>query len=90
MRASFGAFDRPNFEISPFGLLFDRRIYEPFGEPQYIDSPHRIEGDSAELGGWRTRTLELAVEVSDWIRPAHRIGSGSGYLSAVAPTIVCP
>ena len=66
--------------------------YQPVGTLQYIQSNGQIVGDSDQLRAQRDQTL--AVEILRWqfaqIAMNHAIGCGSGYMSAIAPTGVCP
>jgi hypothetical protein len=66
--------------------------YQPVGTLRYIDHTGRIVPDDPFLRA--ERDLNLALEVIRGHLPQiamdHAIGCGSGYMSAVAPTGVCP
>lgn len=70
----------------------DRFDYQPVGNLRYIESDLRVVDGSTSLQARRDQAL--AVEVLRWqfaqIAENHAIGCGSGYMSAVAPTGVCP
>src|SRR5262249_21491846 len=70
-----------------------RRVdYQPGGVLQYINQSGRVVDDDAMLRS--ERDLDLALEIIRLRFPQlamdHAIGCGSGYMSAVAPTGVCP
>jgi hypothetical protein len=66
--------------------------YQPVGLLRYIDSNGQIADDRDSLRLERDRAL--AVKIAEWrfaqIASNHSIGCGSGYMSAIAPTGVCP
>lgn len=66
--------------------------YQPVGLLQYIESDGRIAPDGDALRSQRDRALALKIVELQWARIAsnHSIGCGSGYMSAIAPTGVCP
>jgi hypothetical protein len=70
----------------------ERFDYQPVGTLQYIESNGQIVGDSDQLR--RQRDQALAVEILRLqiaqIAMNHAIGCGSGYMSAIVPTGVCP
>jgi hypothetical protein len=70
----------------------DRYDYQPVGTLRYIESNGQIVDDSTGLR--LRRDQALAVEILRFhfaqIAMNHAIGCGSGYLSAIAPTGVCP
>jgi hypothetical protein len=85
----------PLSELPWFNDLFTdlRRFdYQPVGTLRYIESNGQIVGDSALLR--LRRDQALAVEIIRFqfaqIAMNHSIGCGSGYMSAIAPTGVCP
>ena len=85
----------PLVDLPWFHDLFadvERFDYQPVGTLQYIESNGQIIGDNPQLR--RQRDQALAVEILRWqfaqIAMNHAIGCGSGYMSAIAPTGVCP
>jgi hypothetical protein len=85
----------PLSELPWFHDLFtnlDRFDYQPVGTLRYIESNGQIVGDDPQLRSRRDQAL--AVEIIrfqfDQIAMNHAIGCGSGYMSAIAPTGVCP
>jgi hypothetical protein len=66
--------------------------YQPVGTLAYIQSNHQIVPDDPTLRG--RRDLELALEVLhghfSLIASEHSISCGAGYMTAIAPTGVCP
>src|SRR5262249_18688045 len=66
--------------------------YQPVGLLQYIKSNGQIVDDSYVLRMERDGTLVLKIVELQWSQIAtnHSIGCGSGYMSAIAPTGVCP
>jgi hypothetical protein len=66
--------------------------YQPVGVLQYINQSGRIVDDDAMLRSERDLTLALEIIRLRFPQIAmdHAIGCGSGYMSAVAPTGVCP
>ncbi len=85
----------PLSELPWFHDLFtdlSRFDYQPVGTLRYIESNGQIVDDSPGLR--LRRDQALAVEILRWqfaqIALNHSIGCGSGYMSAIAPTGVCP
>ena len=74
-----------------FGNL-KRFNYQPVGRLLYINQSGRIVPDDQTLRS--ERDLTLALEIIRLHLPQiamdHHIGCGSGYMSAIAPTGVCP
>jgi hypothetical protein len=70
----------------------DRFDYQPVGTLRYIEGNGQIVDDSAQLRSRRDQAL--AVEIIRFqlaqIAMNHAIGCGSGYMSAIAPSGVCP
>jgi hypothetical protein len=70
----------------------ERFDYQPVGVLRYIQANGQIAADGDALRGERDRTL--ALQIAEWqfaqIALDHSIGCGSGYMSAIAPTGVCP
>jgi hypothetical protein len=66
--------------------------YQPVGTLRYIDAQRRIVADDPRLGAERDLSLALALIRLGFpqIASDHSISCGSGYMSAVAPTGVCP
>jgi hypothetical protein len=66
--------------------------YQPVGTLRYIDHTGRIVDNDPMLRS--ERDLSLALEIIRLrfaqIAMDHAIGCGSGYMSAIAPTGVCP
>ena len=66
--------------------------YVPVGSLRYIESDGQIADES--YGLWARRETTLAWEIARFqllqIVANHAIGCGSGYMSAIAPTGVCP
>jgi Lipase (class 3) len=71
---------------------FRRFDYQPVGVLRYIESNGQIVDDGFALRMERDGTLALRIVELQWSQIAtnHAIGCGSGYMSAVAPTGVCP
>jgi hypothetical protein len=70
----------------------ERFDYQPVGTLQYIEGNGQIVDDNPQLRAQRDQAL--AVEILRWqfaqIAMNHEIDCGSGYMSAIAPTGVCP
>ncbi len=66
--------------------------YQPVGLLGYIESNGQIAADGDALRSRRDEELALKVAELQWTQIAmnHSIGCGSGYMSAIAPTGVCP
>ena len=72
--------------------VLNRFDYQPVGPLLYIDGTYHVIPDNANLRS--KRDLALALEIL-WgrfpkIATDHSIGCGSGYMTGVAPTGVCP
>ena len=94
-------FHRRAVEVPPAGLPgfhdlianLERFDYQPVGTLQYIESNGQIVDDSRRAPDesrpgprrWRSSGCQFAQ-----IAMNHAIGCGSGYMSAIAPTGVCP
>jgi hypothetical protein len=80
----------PGFSSSLSGLK--RFDYQPVGTLQFIDHTGQIVGDNPFLRPKRDLTLALEIIGLRFPQIAldHAIGCGSGYMSAIAPTDVCP
>jgi hypothetical protein len=80
----------PGFD--DFFADFQRFDYQPVGLLRYIESNGQIADDGDALRLERDRAL--AVKIAEFqfaqIASNHSIGCGSGYMSAIAPTGVCP
>lgn len=70
----------------------DRFDYRPVGTLRYIEAGGQIVDDSAQLRSQRDQALAVEIIRLQWAEIAanHAIGCGSGYMSAIAPTGVCP
>lgn len=66
--------------------------YLPVGTLRYIESDGQIVGESDGLWARRETTLAWEIARCQWLQIVanHAIGCGSGYMSAIAPTGVCP
>jgi hypothetical protein len=66
--------------------------YQPVGVLRYIQADGQIAADGDAMRAERDRAL--ALQIAEWqfaqIAMNHSIGCGSGYMSAIAPTGVCP
>jgi hypothetical protein len=78
--------------LQDFLANLHRFDYQPVGVLRYIESNGRIVDDGYTLRMERDGTLALKIVELQWSQIAmnHSIGCGSGYMSAVAPTGVCP
>lgn len=78
--------------LSDLTTDLQRFDYQPVGTLQYIESSGQIVGDTPGLRASRDQALALAIMELQFQQIAlnHAIGCGSGYMSAVAPTGVCP
>lgn len=76
------------------GLFTDlqRFDYQPVGVLRYIESDGQIAEDGDAMREGRDQTLALKIAELQFAEIAmnHSIGCGSGYMSAIAPTGVCP
>jgi Lipase (class 3) len=70
----------------------DRFDYQPVGTLRYIESDGQIVGDSVQLRAERDQALAVEIIRFQFAQIAmnHAIGCGSGYMSTIAPTGVCP
>jgi Lipase (class 3) len=80
----------PAFNNLTTGLR--RFDYQPVGTLRYIESNGTIVGDGPMLELERNQALAMAIIECHFAQIAsnHSIGCGSGYMSAIAPTGVCP
>jgi hypothetical protein len=79
-------------EVGDFFGDLRRFKYQPVGRLRYINQALGIVDDEPNLRLDRDRSL--ALEILEFRYPQiamdHAIGCGSGYMSAIAPTGVCP
>ena len=66
--------------------------YQPVGTLRYIESSGQIVNDSPDLRTQQDHALVMEIIRLQFQQIAmnHSIGCGSGYMSAIAPTGVCP
>jgi hypothetical protein len=78
--------------LGPSFAVFSRFAYEPVGSLKFIDAAHQIQGDSAALRASRDLALAELIVRGKFVQifADHAIACGSGYMSGVAPTGVCP
>lgn len=88
--AQFPLADLPWFH--DFFSDLQRFDYQPTGTLRYIESTGQIVDDSAQFRRQRDQTLAVEILRLQFAQIAmnHSIGCGSGYMSAIAPTGVCP
>jgi hypothetical protein len=72
--------------------VLKRFDYRPVGALKYIDETGRIVADDETLRAERNLALAMEVVLGRFpqIASDHSIGCGSGYMTAVAPSGVCP
>ena len=72
--------------------VLNRFDYQPVGPLFYIESNFQVIPDNATLRSKRDLALALSIITGQFseIAADHAIGCGSGYMSAVNPTGVCP
>ncbi len=73
--------------------VLNRFDYQPVGPLFYIQSNYQVIPDNATLRSRRDLALALEIVTGQFslqIAMNHAIGCGSGYMTAVAPTGVCP